>query len=540
MLQKEILLLQCLRGVHVSTRPLRSTSNMATHHTVSDQIPPLFAAPSTASDPQERAARLARALRAHRHTVISPPAVTVVGATKTHPKLMETLLTPILAQEMTLEHMVQSLVKVQHALEASGLFSAAAVDVGRDGAVQIQVQEARPTRLRVETFMDSRGERGVSFEAAAVSALGRGEKVAVEGTLGQQASNSIKASVVLNKDLDGGLGLGLGSGLGSLGPLGVSVGKTHVNRTVEASHCQDDITFAFTLDPAQQTFSATDFYASSAVPVSSKSAFSATHAIAAEVGMRTLGQLTPAASVAVRQEVGSFVRGSVSHTMHMRGILGHESSPAGHMEMKVNNALEARADNRTVTSSHRVSLLGRIPLLRSLPALGYFEATAHAACLLPVGAGKRDEFVSFLHGNNAAWASISNRLTPGVVRMRGFKNDSLGPVAARLDGAAGVDALGGTVLSAVGASYTLPVPGPISKSLGLQMHVWAQAANVTSWEALLNRTTSSNGGVWDRIVKGHRAVWGAGVVIPTPVGQLEVNYIVPSGDWQVSVGINVL
>jgi outer membrane protein assembly factor BamA len=136
--------------------------------------------------------------------------------------------------------------------------------------------------------------------------------------------------------------------------------------------------------------------------------------------------------------------------------------------------------------------------------------------LPPPGVTISDRF--FLGGAHSLWGFRTNGVGP-----REQRNTASGVVGSR----APSDALGGDVLASATVDLTARLPGELPQRAGACFRVFGSAGALHSLGAIsaaVGEGPNATTGVVARAVgAGMRAVVGAGLVFPTPLGRLELN-----------------
>mmetsp|Transcript_54263 Transcript_54263/g.172255 ORF Transcript_54263/g.172255 Transcript_54263/m.172255 type:complete len:471 (+) Transcript_54263:310-1722(+) len=134
---------------------------------------------------------------------------------------------------------------------------------------------------------------------------------------------------------------------------------------------------------------------------------------------------------------------------------------------------------------------------------------------------------------SAAGTNVADRFyMGGPSSVRGFRTRSVGPADERRvrkddQGEAGslkYDYLGGDVMCTAKAAVNFDIPQKVARALGVHGHVFANAGNL----APLNAGAFGSWGGFESaladFVSTFRCSVGAGVVFPTRIGRLEINY----------------
>jgi len=240
------------------------------------------------------------------------------------------------------------------------------------------------------------------------------------------------------------------------------------------------------------------------------------HELGYELSWRALSDPSHAASAAVRRQLGHSCKSSLRYAFladtrdaaaapRAGWALRAAAELAGLGPASTARFLRAEAEGQWATA---------LPLRGTALAL-----TLRCGALLPWGGGGG-------RGRPPGETCISDRFfLGGADSLRGFRSRGAGPSAARRPAgpaAAGAaagpprtrDALGGDLLFSALAAVTFPLPSEVLNEVGVHGHVWANAGTLLPLAA------------WQQARASLRLSTGLGLVFPTRIGRMEVNYCV--------------
>jgi len=235
------------------------------------------------------------------------------------------------------------------------------------------------------------------------------------------------------------------------------------------------------------------------------------HKIGYEVVWRELCPLRERASREILKQAGHNVKSALRHTVQW-----DEREPAG--------ALVSSGAAASVTTEVSGLGLGARFIrgeaecvyerpLRVLSALeSSVELRLQLGALLPLGRGA----AAAAEGSEAVASYVGDRFwLGGTGDLRGFWVKGSGPKAPRRPREGGeMDAVGGDLKYAAMAALKFQVPGaPALREAGIYAHVFGNCGNCVGRTEGLERTLRTT-----------RASYGMGLVWPSPIGKLEVNY----------------
>ncbi|KAF0852437.1 mitochondrial sorting assembly machinery 50 kDa subunit (Sam50) [Andalucia godoyi] len=573
---------------------------MERHAAVDPTIAPLFSSRGSdydsgggeVAEESARASRVVRAVAAHRRDKVVLSGIAVSGVSRTSGVILETLLAPLQkysnaadaggaseggdAGRNSLETLVFDMVNVQNAFRQKSLFSAVDVLVApssglktaaavvvpgtMEAAVSVQVKEAAPSRLKVETSVSGRGERAVSVSAGTHNLLGQGERMLLDGSMGQYKSNQFSLSFANDPDA-------ARSGLLTL-PWKVAIGHGTIHSpfvsSAKNSFVQRDLSASVGIDPFGGVFSARRSYKLAEKAAKGKLLPSASllaraseflldctkHAYTVEVVRRDVSEVSADAPLALRQECGEYTKLSLLHSFMSDGRddpVVPFSGFAVRTDCELGVPIAQHTHSREFstpfakTSVHSQSWLNIWPgVSLSLDAsLGVVASlstsslsspsSSPAASSASVYVPQANEFVSRV--------PLCERIALAH-RVRGLA----------LQEDVGATGLPGASLGAVltaGAHFLLP--GDICHSLRIRGHVFGQAVS-------LSAAPLSLGSSWKtaacEAARSSRLVGGVGFALPTPIGAIELNWSMPvastlhpgdrSKEWHFAFGFNML
>lgn len=106
----------------------------------------------------------------------------------------------------------------------------------------------------------------------------------------------------------------------------------------------------------------------------------------------------------------------------------------------------------------------------------------------------------------------------GPQTLRGFDFRGAGPMAQRLRGNEISDSVGGDIKWSAGVNLNAPFPHISLAALGVRAHIYGNVGSICGWK---------DAGFQELFGKGVRISIGAGLVVPTTLGRLEINYSSP-------------
>lgn len=448
----------------------------------------------------------ADALLAAKGLPVRVAGIRVFGADRTHPAIFAACLSPLHAVTAAedgspLDVVLSAMLSSGSALRAKQLFSAVDIQLTPDRYVDITVREARLLSLRTEANA-SATEKNVEVSGSVRNFFGRGESLAIDATVGHKYSTQLKAVAKLDADAPPHL------------PLTLQAGRAMRHRP-ESSHWQQDLFASATLDPWTL-----------------------------EVSRRQVQGLDPRASLSVRQWAGPHSRISLRRTFSVDRRDDTVLPTEGH-------ALVNSAEVAFLPGPHNLLLLKNEAVGQHWWRMIFPEIGAAIGVTWNLGA------VVPLRGlAGRSSPTIGDERVPlpdrffGYDRWRGIDFAGIGPRD-------GHDAVGGTLQASTTLSLVFPLPGYVLQRARVRGHAWVQGAHLTSLSALMQPQGGDAASLGRRIflapanlVLHARCIAGVGIQIPTPVGNIELNYCIPvqrtirAGDrlreWHLGVGFNLL
>jgi len=237
----------------------------------------------------------------------------------------------------------------------------------------------------------------------------------------------------------------------------------------------------------------------------------------ASTTVRTLTDLSPAASLSVREEAGTSTLTALTHTIER----------------------DARDSAAAPTTGWRVGLTTTLAgLLRGLGDVRHAKIEADGQAHAPVGASGITASVAVRGGAAVPWGGDAAVRLPdrfylgGPASLRGFAVRGVGPVD-------GSDALGGNLYYAATAMVSGPSPrgspsaaggggAGLAAALHVRPHLFVTAGDVGS-VAAVGRALRNGGGRGEGVVAGlaagARVAAGVGVGVECALGRVEVNAV---------------
>ncbi|KAK9833542.1 hypothetical protein WJX81_003706 [Elliptochloris bilobata] len=363
---------------------------------------------------------------------------------------------------------------------------------GRADAYKVVVSchEKQRTRYRLGTYVEGT-EGSVEATVGVCNAAGLGEEVEATAKVGSQSSSEGRLSV-------------------SRGRLG--------GRPLEGKAAVAQATHSY-----EPTSSFVERLRGGTVNVGSQEG---EHAVAYELAWRTLTDPSRRASLPVRQQLGDHLKSAVSYALH------RDRREVGYDGFYTSGCLLRRGSGILGLASVELAGVGLDANL-----LRFAKAQAGAAVAVPLGffgsaLSLRAEVGALLPwgpGFASQPTCISDRFFIGGVpsNLRGFAFKGAGPSAPRRRGeeedGAGTDkrdALGGDLMCTLLAALHFPLPFEAPRALGLHGHVFL---NGGSTEVLTGTGRPLQQGARD-FLRSFRWSAGVGLVWPTTIGRLEVNW----------------
>ena len=177
-------------------------------------------------------------------------------------------------------------------------------------------------------------------------------------------------------------------------------------------------------------------------------------------------------------------------------------------------------------SKHSLSAAAFVPLLPDgLLSLGL---SLSAGLLMPLGAAG-----SYSSGAQPTPSCISDRFfLGGANSFRGFRTHGLGPreprhaasgvAAAAARGASARDAVGGEVMNVATVSLSAPLAGAKLRDAGVRAHLFSSVGGLHAMRTLRGEAGTS-AEVAANLMRGTRVCVGAGLLVPTPMGRMELS-----------------
>ena len=177
-------------------------------------------------------------------------------------------------------------------------------------------------------------------------------------------------------------------------------------------------------------------------------------------------------------------------------------------------------------SKHSLSAAAFVPLLPDgLLSLGL---SLSAGLLMPLGAAG-----SYSSGAQPTPSCISDRFfLGGANSFRGFRTHGLGPreprhaasgvAAAAARGASARDAVGGEVMNVATVSLSAPLAGAKLRDAGVRAHLFSSIGGLHAMRTLRGEAGTS-AEVAANLMRGTRVCVGAGLLVPTPMGRMELS-----------------
>lgn len=236
------------------------------------------------------------------------------------------------------------------------------------------------------------------------------------------------------------------------------------------------------------------------------------HTVEYLLAWRTLSDPSRAASPAVRQQLGHSLKSALRHCYAWEGRSHPRGSP--HCTGWALRTCAELAGLGPATTLRFLRLEAQAAAAQPLTSNTGLAIAARAGLLLPLTAQRTALPDRFFLG--------------GVDSLRGFATKGAGPTDARRPqppGAAAAaealsgprlerDALGGDLVASVTAAVTWTLPHPLLRGAGVHGHAWADGGVLLPL---------AGGG---SLAQALRGAVGLGVVFPTAIGRLELNYCV--------------